>query len=47
VRGLCSAERGADDGTLDLAEGPPSRSSRFERFLGGDEVTRRRALEIA
>ena len=43
---LGGAERRADDGPLDLAEGAPGRSARFERFLGGDEVTGRRTLEI-
>ena len=36
----------ADDGALDLAEGPPGRSPCFERFFGGDEVPGRRAFEI-
>ena len=44
---LRGTEGSADDGPLDLAEGPPGRSPRFERFFSGDEVTGRRALEIA
>ena len=47
VSRLRGTEGSADDGALDLAKGPSGRSPRFERFFGGDEVTGRRALEIA
>ena len=47
VSRLRGTEGSADDGALDLAEGAPGRSPRFERFFGGDEVTGRRAFEIA
>ena len=44
---LRGTEGSADDGALDLAEGAPGRSPRFERFFGGDEVAGRRTFEIA